>query len=170
MILLLIGSITIPFVLGGVRLALNSPDIIFGHKTLSSKSWRVLYSVLAFVLTPFHSVILHLKMHYIQLKLNSHPQNTKLRREKDELNFHQRNFAKVELGLETIYQIVGLNILLFASSSRTRTYNDLIFVLFEEKENSFLSIEVLQIIGYHKNSSFLAREAREARRPTKKDI
>ena len=148
MILLLIGSITIPFVLGGIRLALNSPGVIFGDKAHSSKLWRVLYSLVAFVLTPFHSVILHLKMHRIQLKLNSHPQNRKLKKEKDELTFHQRNFTKVEVGLETIYQMVILNIILFATQSRTRTYDDLIFVLFKQKENSFLSTEVLQIIGF----------------------
>ena len=137
MILLLIGSITIPFVLGGVRLALNSPDIIFGHRTLSSKSWRVFYSVLAFLLTPFHSVILHLKMHYIQLKLNSDPQNRKLRREKDELTFHQRNFAKVELGLETIYQIVGLNIFIFSRYFYYRKHSKMSKCIFHNRQNAF---------------------------------
>ena len=148
MILLFTGSITIPIVLGGIRLALRSPDIIFGHKILLNKSRRVLYSIMTILLVPFHSAILHFKMHYIQLKLNSHPQNRKLLEEKDILTFHQRNFAKVELGLETIYQMVLLQILIFASSSGTRIYSDLIFVLFEDKENSFLSIEVFQMIGY----------------------
>ena len=97
---------------------------------------------------PFHSVILHLKLHYIQLKLNFNPQNRKLRQEKDILTYHQRTFTKTELGLETIYQMVVMQILIFASSSGTRMYNDLIFVLFEKNDNSYLSIEVLEIIGY----------------------
>ena len=150
MTLLFVGSITIPFVLGGIRLALKSPSIILGHKAHLNKSWRVLCSLMAILLMPFHSIIIHFKKHYVQLKLNSDPQNTKLRREKDTLTFHQRNLKKVEVGLETIYQMVGLNILLFASSSGTLTYNDLIFVLFkeEELEISFFSTAVLQIIGY----------------------
>ena len=115
-------SIILPFMVGGLQIALYNPEAIFGTIAISSVKNRVIFSICSLLLAPFHSVILHFKMHYITLKLRANPYNKILLSEKDMMTFHQRKFTKVELGLETIFQLVGLLILLLIADSETKTY------------------------------------------------
>ena len=103
--------------MGGLHIALYTPEAIFGTIAISSVKNRVIFSIISLLLAPFHSVILHFKMHYIILKLRANPYNKILLYEKDMITFHQRKFTKVELGLETVYQMAGILILLLSSYS-----------------------------------------------------
>ena len=135
-VILLFGSIALPILFGGFRLAINHPDAIFGPTAIETRRNYIFYSFLSLLLLPFHSALLQLKLHKIELMLRNSPRNKTLLLQKDRITRHQRNFSKVEIGLETIYQMVLINL---------------------------CAIFVYQLF-------FLAREAREARRPTKKDI
>ena len=119
---MLICSIIIPFMLGGLRLTLYTPEAIFGPTAQSSTRNQVLCTMASFLLIPFHSLILQFKMHYIELKLRDSPNNKTLLSEKDTMTFYKRNFTKVELGLETIYQMTGLFLLFLGANSETPTY------------------------------------------------
>ena len=123
--------------LAGVRLAISAPHLIFKRST---GYWQIFYSILTFLVTPFHPLILGLKQYLIELKLRSVPgsnclkctlsnaisEETEERRkslldESIEIQYHLCNHVKLELGLETIFQLCIKLILLAYSQSNTRT-------------------------------------------------
>ena len=149
-----ICSIVIPISLGGLRLALYTPEAIFGPVALRSDKNHVLSSLVLIMLIPFQSVILLFKMHYLELKLRNSPNNKILLSEKDKMTFYYRSFIKVELGLETIYQMVGLFLLFLGAYSDTQTYpkigadSDIIFgfkIPKERAEHIFLILGCISL-------------------------
>ena len=149
-----ICSIVIPISLGGLRLALYTPEAIFGPVALRSGKNHVLSSLVLIMLIPFQSVILLFKMHYLELKLRNSPNNKILLSEKDKMTFYYRSFIKVELGLETIYQMVGLFLLFLGAYSDTQTYpkigadSDIIFgfkIPKERAEHIFLILGCISL-------------------------
>ena len=146
-------------ILGGLRLALIYPDAIFGSTAIKNRKSYILYSIISLLIIPFHSALLQLKLHNIQLILRTNPKNKTFLLKKDKITCYKRNFAKVEIGLETIYQMAGLNLLLFLSKSSTSTYTDPVQLLEEqstEGTQSFLGFEIskhtlrdiFEILGY----------------------
>ena len=104
--------------LGGARLAIQHPHVIFWH----AKGYvKVSFSFLTFISSPLHSLILALKEYWIELKLRNDPKSEDLRQQFDEIYFHIKIHTKLELGLETILQSCLQLTLLFYAISDTRT-------------------------------------------------
>ena len=61
--------------LGGARLAIKAPEIIFWP---AIGCLRVIFSVLTFISTPFHSIILALKEYWIEIQLRNDPESKDL--------------------------------------------------------------------------------------------
>ena len=104
--------------LGGARLAIKAPQIIFWP---TRGGLKVIFSVLTFISSPFHSMILALKEYYIELKLRNDPESKDLLQRYDKIYFHLCCHTKLELGLETILQSCLQLTLLFYALSETRT-------------------------------------------------
>ena len=113
------------------------------------------------LIIPFHSALLQLKLHNFELILRDNPKNKTILLEKDKITWHRKNYAKMEIGLETIYQMAVLNILLLLSNSNTKTYTDPVQLLegqqsTETSEETLFGLkipqtilkEVFQILGY----------------------
>ena len=133
--------------LAGARLAIPAPHLIF--KTSLEHFKKIFYCILAFLLTPFHPIILSLKQYIIELKLQSFPRSRlecslsmviseqkeeerqKLLNKSIEIQYHLCNHVKLELGLETIFQLCTKLILLAYAGSKTRTTEGL-STMFEE--------------------------------------
>ena len=117
-------------VLAGARLAISAPQLIFKSAT---GCLNIFYSILTFLVTPFHPLILSLKQYSIDLKLRSVSGSKDSISEKTdgarqslldqsiELQYHLCSHVKLELGLETIFQLCIKLILLAYSKSKTRT-------------------------------------------------
>ena len=119
------ASILGPTLLGGFRLAILSPDLIFGSGTFDSKISTVFYSILTFLLSPFHATILHFKEYYVQFQLRSNPDDEMLTSYRDRLRNHSFQFVKLELGLETVLQFIGQLILYFLAQTKTQTVGEI---------------------------------------------
>ena len=104
--------------LGGLRLAISAPHLIFWH---AGGYLKVTFSILTFLSSPLHSLILGLKEYWIELKLRNDPKSKDLLHKFDEIHFHLSIHTKLELGLETILQSCLQLTLLFYAISETRT-------------------------------------------------
>ena len=116
--MILLSTIIFPMALGGARLAIRAPYVIFWH---ASGYLKVAFSALAFLSSPFHSLILGLKEYWIELRLRNDPKSKDLLQQFDEIYFHLSIHTKLELGLETIQQTCLQLTLLFYATSETRT-------------------------------------------------
>ena len=163
---MLISTIIIPFMLAGLRLALYNPDAIFGKKAVKNVKSHMLYSMICFLLMPLHSMLLHLKMHYVELQIIKSKNKVSkiwkedekrftirklmavqidLLEERDRINFNIKKFQRAEIGLESVFQIFGVIILLLNKLSKTRTHKDPIHIL--DEESNFQSGTVIDVFG-----------------------
>ena len=149
--------------LAGARLAITAPHLIF--KISAAGYWKIpgkiFCSILIFIVTPFHPLILGLRQYIIELKLRSVPETEVATSEQSaetrarqlfldqsiEIQYHLCNHVKLELGLETIYQICIKLILLAYSQSQTRTTEGL-STMFEKdfvlgESVNFLNVTIL---------------------------
>ena len=155
--------------MGGLRLALNNPDAIFGEKAIKNTKSQIIYTILCILLLPLHSMLLQLRMHYVDLKIqeskshvsiDENDNKTSILRklmavdknlltEKDKIDYHQKRFSRAELGLESVFQIFGVLILLFNKLSDTRTHKDPLLILDENSniQNSSLNSHIINTIG-----------------------
>ena len=90
---MLIMTVVIPLFLGGIRLALRSPDLIFGEKVFKSWKTRVIYSTLAILLTPIQIVILYIKLYFTDLTLKAYPEDKMLLEKRARLTFELKSFS-----------------------------------------------------------------------------
>ena len=141
---MLAGSIVIPYLIGGLRLAYDSPNIIFGQKVFKTKNNRILYSIAIIVMSPFHVAILFLKKSYYEVQLLKHPLNRKLNEKWENVKYHLCQHIRMELGLETIFQLSGQLILLFYALTETGTYEGL-DQIFKEDSTQLLSLLLLTL-------------------------
>ena len=118
---MLIMTVVIPLFLGGIRLALRSPDLIFGEKVFKSWKTRVIYSTLAILLTPIQIVILYIKLYFTDLTLKAYPEDKMLLEKRARLTFELKSFVKLELGTESLYQLIGQFIFLLMAKTDTPT-------------------------------------------------
>ena len=102
-------------------MTISAPEMIFGSGKVDSKIYNILYSILIFLLSPFHATILHSKEYYIQLKLRSNPDDIELILKKEKLRNCTSKFIKLELGLETGFQLAGQLILFLLTFTETET-------------------------------------------------
>ena len=138
---MLLGSIVIPYLLGGLRLAYDSPDVIFGQKVFKNKSSRLLYSIAIILMSPFHVAFLFLKQSYYEVQLLKHPLDKKCNEKWENVKYHLCQHIRMELGLETIFQLSGQLILLFYALTETGTYEGL-DQIFKKDSTKILSLVI----------------------------
>ena len=138
------AAIIIPLILGGIHLATSAPDLLFGKRVFLNKKNEVFYSILTFLLTPFHSIILHCMRYRVERLLEFQLKTKSLLSEWTRINYHLAQNIKLELGMEAIFQLSGQLILYLNAVSKTKTSEgfDAIF-----KEDDFL-LETLLIISF----------------------
>ena len=112
-VFLLIASIVVPQLLGGLQFAYDSPEIIFGQKVYKIKKNRILFSILIVLSCPFHMAFLMLKQSYIEVQLRKYPLCPRLNQDWEINKYHLCQLVRLELGLETIFQLSGQLILIF---------------------------------------------------------
>ena len=127
-VLVLLASVAFPMAISGARLAISAPHVIFWK---AEGLLRIVFSVLTFVTVPLHSLILALRQYYIELRLRADvgskdvsaqtAKTKKLLAMSDDLHYHLCSHTKLELGLETIFQLCLKLILLAYAQSSTRT-------------------------------------------------
>ena len=108
--------------LAGLRLSIRSPYLLFGGQDKSCTN-RIKYSILTFCTFPILPVLLKCKLHIIKLKRNSKRAGKELDKQRSWLQFQIRKLIKLELGLETLYQLALQIILLLNFHSNTRTFD-----------------------------------------------
>lgn len=94
---------------------------------------------LTFFFTPFLRLLMNLKMHVLDLQEKLQIDTADHYKEKSIVKYHLRNMGKLELGLETIYQLQLQLILLFNALSKTRT-NEGFNVIFEDGQNVWSTV------------------------------
>ena len=115
---LLLASILGPQFLGTLRKVVSDPP--------EWKDWRkVGVCILVIVFSPFHMYVEHIKLSYLEMKLELRPNDQSLISEKENLKRSLNMHVKLELGLETIYQLAGQLILLLLAYTETGTQNGL---------------------------------------------
>ena len=118
---MLISTVVIPLLLGGIRLALRSPDLIFGDRIFRSWKTRALYSTLALLLTPIQIFILYTKLYFTDLNLKAYPDDETLLKKRQRLTYELKSFVKLELGIESLYQLILQFIFLLMAKTDTPT-------------------------------------------------
>ena len=78
-------------------------------------------AMLIFALSPLHTYFKHFQMLYLKLQLWELPKEEVLVKAKEDLKREMNSHIKLELGLETIYQLVLTIILLLLSYTDTPT-------------------------------------------------
>ena len=111
------GTIFIPQYLGALRLILSD----LPNKNIKDIAWAVFILMFA----PFHMYILHHLEAFANLKLKEFKNEKSLIRSKEDIKRTLHMHIKLELGLETIYQLTGQLILLLLSYTETATEDGL---------------------------------------------
>ena len=108
-----------PQLLASARLAYRSPDIIYDHQNVT---WiKILVFILSLTFSPFLSIILYVKQSYIFLKTKRNPNDRCLIIQWEKMKWEVCQFVKLELGMETVYQLAGQIILLLMTLTTTAT-------------------------------------------------
>ena len=118
---MLISTVVIPLLLGGIQLALRSPDLIFGEGIFRSLKTRVIYSTLALLLTPIQIFILYTKLYFTDLNLKAYQDDKMLLAKRERLTYELKSFVKLELGIESLYQLILQFIFLLMAKTDTPT-------------------------------------------------
>ena len=121
-VLLFVASIFVPMYLGGLRLTIYNPELIFGPRVHRSRFHRIMFSIFAFMLSPFHTFFLHLQQFYIEVKSRAEDADRALAFQRDIITYQLRKAVKFEFGLEGIFQMAGQFILFLNAISLTRTH------------------------------------------------
>ena len=116
--MLFLLSIFGPQLLGSLRTVVSNPP--------NWKNWREVVGTLLFIiLSPFHMYVEHFKLAYMELRLKISPNDLSLIEEREKLKRSLHIHVKLELGLETMYQLTGQLILLFMAYTETSTQSGL---------------------------------------------
>ena len=107
-----------PQILAGLRIAICAPELIYGSKVYESTTKHIGYSVLILISVPLLRPYLLLKKHYIEQMIHIDGSNKELISKWDKVEYHLCHFIKLELGLETIFQLCGQFLLLLKTSQR----------------------------------------------------
>ena len=134
------ASIILPFWLSGIRLSLTCPGVSLGldNKGLKKKLFCYMVDQLFWL---FHPIFISFQLTYSQIKIemmlgqknvNGEVFTRNIER-KEKLFLYLKNYKKMELNIETIFQMTGKIILLALVWSETRTSHGLLTV-FENKD------------------------------------
>ena len=128
-----------PQLLGTIRIVMSNPQ--------STKNCRqVTNSILMILCSPLFTYALHLKMAFLELKLKLEPNDLTLVEEKEKLKRTMNMHVKLELGLETVYQLAGQTILLLLAYTQTPTQSGLKTMFHEEIDATTVVLLVLSMI------------------------
>ena len=121
-VLMLFSSIVLPSLFGGIRLAIRAPEVIIGTSyTNATRLKKFMYQGMVIFFYPFLSGWLYLRKAYIDNLISWTPTKRPLVILRDKICFELKQFVKLELGLETIFQLFGQFLLLFNAATATRT-------------------------------------------------
>lgn len=137
-IILLLGTVLLPLLLAGIRISIQCPNIIFGDAD-SENNNSVKNGCITFCLTPLLRLLMSLKLHTFYLIEKLGLDTKGLYKQKSNIKYHLRQMDKLELGMETIYQLCIQLILLFNALSETRT-SEGFSSIFEDGQNVWSSI------------------------------
>ena len=126
----MVVSIIVPMALGGLRLAIRDPSVIFWEA--QSRLGNILIGIFTFLTSPFHIMILALKKYKIELELYTNPTSEPLLKKWDEIHCHESMQTKLELGLESVLQLCLQILLILYASTETKTTEGL-SQIFKEK-------------------------------------
>ena len=115
-VFLLLSTIIGPQLLGAARVYNNLPDTFKNNFVLKS-----LMALLLVIFAPFIMFIQKLRLTYLSMKIEANPRNDFAAQEWIEAKRELYNHIKLELGLETIYQLAGQLILLALAITETPT-------------------------------------------------
>ena len=128
-----------PQLLGTIRIVMSNPQ--------NTKNCRqVTKSILMILCSPLCTYALHLKMAFLELKLKLEPNDLTLVEEKEKLKRTMNMHVKLELGLETVYQLAGQTILLLLAYTQTPTQSGLKTMFHEEIDATTVLLLVLSMI------------------------
>ena len=112
-------TILVPQLLASARLAYRSPETIYDHQDVTCK--KILVFILSLICSPFISIFLYTKQNYILLKSQRNPNERSLILKWEKLKWEVCQFVKLELGMETIYQLALQIVLLLMTLTTTAT-------------------------------------------------
>ena len=112
-------TIIVPQLLATARLTYRSPEIIYDHQNVNWKKNLVIISSL--ICSPFTSIFLHTKQSYTFLKSKRNSNDLVLIQKWEKMKWEVCQFVKLELGMETIYQVALQIILLLMALTSTGT-------------------------------------------------
>ena len=152
-----VDTIFVPYWISSVRLSLHCPGVSLGlnNKGLSRTIFCIFVDV--FILWIFHPIFLSLKQAYYLIK-NEMMLQAKAINDKEyienidnqkELMLYLKLYKKMELNLETIFQLTGKIILIALVESQTRTTQGLLTIfaetdLFGIPAELFIILSILQ--------------------------
>ena len=111
-------SILGPQFLGALRTVVSTPP--------DWRNWRqVSSSIILILISPIHIYVEYMKLSYLEMKLKLTPNDESLILAKEQMKRNLNMHVKLELGLETIYQMAGQLILLFMAYTETPTQSGL---------------------------------------------
>ena len=145
MVFLLLASIFGPQLLAAARLSQRLPQEVM-EKTHS----RIMWTLMIFLGAPFLCFYKKLRMKYLEMKCIAFPNDASNEQEWEKMKRELNNHIKLELGLETIYQLAGQLILLGLAWSETNTNEGLRTLFAEAMDNDELnkSDVTKQILDY----------------------
>ena len=117
-VIMFLGSIFIPQFLGALRLVIANPPPLHDLR-------GVCKSVLQIIFSPCYIYVERFRLMYLELKLKIHPNEEELVIQKEQMKRALNMHIKLELGLETIYQLSGQLILLLMAWTETPTQSGL---------------------------------------------
>lgn len=148
------ASIILPVILGGIRLTISAPDLIFERKPCYKKYQRKLWTMLTIIMAPFYSIVLSIKHYQVELQLENNPNDMTLLSKWEKIHYHRSQNIKLELGMETIFQLTGQFILYLNTVSETKT-NDGLNEVFKE-DDKLLKVLLQVSLGWSLISCVLA--------------
>ena len=141
----MLASIFGPQLLAAARLSQRLPQEVM-KKTHS----RIMWTLMIFLGAPFLCFYKKLRMKYLEMKCIAFPKDGLIEQEWEKMKRELNNHIKLELGLETIYQLAGQLILLGLAWSETNTNEGLRTLFAEAMDNDELnkSDVTKQILDY----------------------
>ena len=100
-------------------MAYRSPETIYDHQDVTWK--KILVLIFCNLCSPFISIFLYIKQSYLLLKSKRNPNDRPLILKWETIKWEICQFVKLELGMETIYQLALQIILLLMTLTTTAT-------------------------------------------------
>ena len=87
----------------------------------NSPKKATLLVIVSLICSPIFSMFLYLKLNYYLVKCKMNPEDKNLIQKWEKMKWEISQFIKLELGLETVYQVAGQLVLLFMALTKTAT-------------------------------------------------